>query len=74
MSSYMSQTHAGGHLHVQMACCMAGVHASRHTAPLRVDQHASVADTATPRASTCQAACAASMHGDTSTFCRHSAA
>ncbi|KAF3511374.1 hypothetical protein F2Q69_00006832 [Brassica cretica] len=27
----------------------------------------------TPRASTCQAACAASMHGDTSRFCRHSA-
>ncbi|KAG5394518.1 hypothetical protein IGI04_024481 [Brassica rapa subsp. trilocularis] len=24
-----------------------------------------------PRASTCQVACAASMHGDTSSFCRH---
>ncbi|WZZ60558.1 hypothetical protein YC2023_060665 [Brassica napus] len=38
-----------------------------------VDQHASVACAETPRASTCQAACIASMHGDTSSFCRHSA-
>ncbi|KAF3508333.1 hypothetical protein F2Q69_00007880 [Brassica cretica] len=72
MSSYMPKIPARRHIHVQMACCMAGVHASRHTAPLRVDQHASVADTTTPRASTCQAACAASMHGDNSSFCRHS--
>ncbi|KAF3538088.1 hypothetical protein F2Q69_00020639 [Brassica cretica] len=38
-----------------------------------VDQHASVACAKTPRASTCQAACKASINGDTSSFCRHSA-
>ncbi|KAF3595953.1 hypothetical protein DY000_02020763 [Brassica cretica] len=38
-----------------------------------VDQHASVACAETPRASTCQAACTASMHGDTSSYWRHSA-
>ncbi|KAF3598224.1 hypothetical protein F2Q69_00036230 [Brassica cretica] len=35
--------------------------------------HASNACAATPRASTCEAACTASMHGDTSSVYRHSA-
>ncbi|KAF3512822.1 hypothetical protein F2Q69_00007255 [Brassica cretica] len=38
-----------------------------------IDQHASVACAETPRASTCKAAFAAPMHGDTLSFCRHSA-
>ncbi|KAF2573165.1 hypothetical protein F2Q70_00002242 [Brassica cretica] len=42
--------------------------------PLRVDSHAQIAGIATPRATTCKAACSATMHVYTSSFCSHSAA
>ncbi|KAF3563779.1 hypothetical protein DY000_02014025 [Brassica cretica] len=54
--------------HVQMACCMAGVHDSRHTTPYMSINMTRDTCAATPRAPTCQAACAASMYGETSSF------
>ncbi|KAF2579110.1 hypothetical protein F2Q68_00005262 [Brassica cretica] len=48
-------------------CLIHGLVACRSTPHrLHVDQHASIAYTATSRASACQSACAASMAGDTS--------
>ncbi|KAF3505029.1 hypothetical protein F2Q69_00042489 [Brassica cretica] len=55
-------------------CPIHGMVACRST-PHRpnVDQHASIADTATSRASACQSTCAASMRVDTSCLCRQTA-
>ncbi|KAF3535332.1 hypothetical protein F2Q69_00022325 [Brassica cretica] len=54
-------TRPDGLLHGWSACN--ATHGSLH-----VDQHASFACNATSRASACQAACAASMYGNTSSF------
>ncbi|WZZ15336.1 hypothetical protein YC2023_108425 [Brassica napus] len=74
MAGCMSRTHAGRHHSSQMSGCMTGAHARRHTSShmsisilrFHASRHLVLGDP--PRASTCQAACAASMHGDTSSF------
>ncbi|KAF3564653.1 hypothetical protein DY000_02016332 [Brassica cretica] len=71
--------HAGRHHSSKMSGCMTRTHARRHSSThmsiscfscIREDTSCLVDP---PRASTCQAACTASMHGDTSSFWRHSA-
>ncbi|WZY93919.1 hypothetical protein YC2023_066248 [Brassica napus] len=68
MAGCMSSTHAGRHHSSQMSGCMTGAHARRHTSHtwlaacfgcMRGDTSCLVDP---PRASTCQAACAAYMH------------
>ncbi|KAF3517468.1 hypothetical protein DY000_02062170 [Brassica cretica] len=75
MAGCMSRTHAGCHHSYQMSGCMTGTHARHHiithmASCMRGDTSCVVDP---PRASICQAACAASMNGDTSSFWRHSA-